>query len=61
MGVVKKVGEASVPVVTSQRSEFHIGTFRLNQKWSQRSKDCSWTVSEFIERVGTQIIVRKHS
>lgn len=38
VGVVTKVGEVSVPFMTSQRSEFHIGTFRLKQKWSQRNK-----------------------
>lgn len=33
-----KVGEVSVPFMASQRSDFHIGTFRLIQKCSQRNK-----------------------
>lgn len=38
MAAATKVGEASVPFVTSKMSYFQIGAFRLNPKRSEKKK-----------------------
>lgn len=61
-GAVTKVGEISVPFVTSQMSYFSNWAHSdLTKSGARRRRSRGWTAFEFIERVATNIIVRKPS